>query len=152
MCFNFAVGNVKLAEPRNMNVVSDAIKRQLLIINKLERAVTPVSADDLMCFLANMVWGMGFSYPEERRSRIRLLQRDIKSIEATFQIKIARVGKSTYHIVEMSDDKWLVTYKRLFADFDLLTALHPDTNINRHIIPERSRNRGSEYLYDILRS
>lgn len=135
-----------------MNVVSDAIKRQLLIINKLERAVTPVSADDLMNFLANNKWGMGFSYPEERRSRIRLLQRDIKSIKTTFGTKIVRAGKSAYHIVEIPDDKRILTYKRLFADFDLLTALHPDTDINRHIIPEHSRNRGSEYLYDILRA
>lgn len=135
-----------------MNVISDAIKRQLLIINKLKQAVTPVSADDLMDYLANKVWGFGYTYPEERRSRIRLLQRDIKSIADTFKTKIVRVGKSSYHIVEWSSEKQLNIYHKLFSDFDVLTALHPDTHLNRRILPERSRNSGSHHLFEILRA
>ncbi|MDE6337452.1 MAG: WYL domain-containing protein [Muribaculaceae bacterium] len=133
-----------------MNVVNEGLKRQMLIINKLDRAGAPVLADDLFSFLENKSWTYGFSYPEARKSRMRLLQRDIQSIYDTFRVVVKRASKSSFHITQRQD--WLVDYNRLFADFDLLTALHPDTDINRHIIPERSRNRGSEYLYDILRA
>lgn len=79
---------------------------------------------------------------------MRLLQRDIKSISDTFRIVIEKKDKYSYVMTDR--EKWLVDYDRLFADFDLLTAVNPDSYVNRHVIPERSRNRGSHYLRDIL--
>lgn len=123
----------------------------MLIIQKLKKAATPVSSDDIFSFLEYKKWTYGYSYPEERKSRMRLLQRDIAGIYDTFRLTIVRVGKSCFEITGREED-WIVDYDRLFADFDLLTALHPDAEINRHILPERSRNPGSDHLFDVLRA
>ncbi|MDE5874262.1 MAG: WYL domain-containing protein, partial [Muribaculaceae bacterium] len=132
-----------------MNAGHKALKRQMLIINRLTRAGMPVAADDIIDYLEKNVKIYDYSYPEERGSRMRLLQRDIKSISDTFKIQIGRSGKSSYEITDKDED-WIVSYERLFADFDLLTALNPDSDINRYIKPERSRNKGSELLFEIL--
>ena len=134
-----------------MNVVHESLVRQMLIIQKLKRAGIPVLADDIFSYLEDKKWSYGYSYPEERKSRMRLLQRDINGIDSTFKLRIIRVHKSHYEITSREAD-WIVDYDRLFADFDLLTAIHPDAEINRHIIPERSRNPGSEHLFDVLRA
>lgn len=131
-----------------MNAINETLKRQLLIINKLQNAGIPISADILISYLENESLIAGFSYPDERKSRMRLLQRDIKSISDTFRIVIEKKDKYSYVMTDR--EKWLVDYDRLFADFDLLTAVNPDSYVNRHVIPERSRNRGSHYLRDIL--
>lgn len=134
-----------------MNVLNDAIKRQMHVIEKLGRSGMPVSADDLMAYLERKSFTAGFSYPEERKSRMKLLQRDIASIADTFRIQIGRAGKSAYEIKD-EDKDWVVRYERLFADFDMLTALHPDSDVNRYVKPERSRNMGSEHLFEVLRA
>lgn len=134
-----------------MNFISDVIRRQMILINKLNRSGIPVAADDLMSYLQDSSSSYGYSYPEERKSRMRLLQRDIKGIELTFGIAIERVGKSAF-VIKQTDKDSLVKYERLFADFDILTALHPDSDINRYVKPERSRNKGSEYLFEILKA
>lgn len=134
-----------------MNAVNEAIIRQMLIINKLDRAGMPVSADNLMAFLENHAYSHPFPYPENRKSRMRLLQRDINSIRNTFKIDIARSGRSEYEI-KSKDIDWAATYERLFNDFDLLTAIHPDVDINKYVKPERSRNKGSEHLFVILKA
>lgn len=131
-----------------MNAINEALKRQMLIINKLQQAKIPLTADILISHLENESLIDGFSYPEERKSRMRLLQRDIKAIAVTFNITIVKSGKYSYVIADR--EKWPVNYGRLFDDFDLLTAVNPDSYVNRHIIPEHSRNRGSHYLRPIL--
>lgn len=133
-----------------MNVIRESLIRQLLIIQKLDKAQMPVEADEIFSFLENKSWTYGYSYSEGRKSRMRLFQRDIEGIYSTFRLDVTRKGKSSYEITKK--EEWIVDYNRLFADFDLLTALHPDTDINRHVIPERSRNRGSEHLFEILRA
>ncbi|MDE6298124.1 MAG: hypothetical protein K2M10_00560, partial [Muribaculaceae bacterium] len=62
-----------------MNAGHEALKRQMLIINRLTRAGMPVAADDIIDYLEKNVKIYDYSYPEERGSRMRLLQRDIKS-------------------------------------------------------------------------
>lgn len=132
-----------------MNAGHEALKRQMLIINRLTRAGMPVAADDIIDYLEKNVKIYDYSFPEVRRSRLRLLERDIKSISDTFKIQINRSGKSSFEITDRDED-WIVSYERLFADFDLLTALNPDSDLNRYIKPERSRNKGSELLFEIL--
>ncbi|MDE6444321.1 MAG: WYL domain-containing protein [Muribaculaceae bacterium] len=134
-----------------MSTESGVIIRQLLIVQKLNQAGIPVPADDLLSYLESKKLIHDYSYPEKRRSQMRLLQRDINSIYDTFRIEIVRAGKSSYSIAGCDKD-WLVSYERLFTDFDLLTAIHPDSDINRYIKPERSRNKGSHYLMEILKA
>ena len=134
-----------------MNVIGESLIRQMLIIQKLDRAQVPVPVDEIFSFLENKRWSYGYSYPDERTSRMRLFQRDVDGIYSTFRLVVTRNGrKSSYEITR--SENWIVDYNRLFADFDLLTAIHPDAEINRHIIPERSRNPGSEHLFDVLRA
>ncbi len=71
-----------------MYSISEALKRQMLIINKLQQAKIHLSADILMSQLENKNLIDGFSYPEERKSCIRLFQRDIKRIADAFNITI----------------------------------------------------------------
>ena len=135
----------------HMNIISDALTRQMVIINKLDSAGIPVSADDLLAHLDYKRFTGGYSYPTERKSRMKLLQRDIVNIRDTFRIEIGKAGKSYYEIVSRDKD-WIVSYSKLFADFDLLTAIHPDSDINRYVKPERARNRGTGHLPELLRA
>lgn len=132
-----------------MNPPYEALIRQMFLIHLLEQARKPVQADDLMSSLDNHRLSYGYSYPEERKSRMRLLQRDINAIGSAFGIDIERKGKSSYEIISEDKDR-LLNYSRMFADFDLLSALHPDSDINRYVKPERHRNKGSVYLPEIL--
>lgn len=119
----------------------------MLMVNKLKRAGKPLSADEIFEFLEKE-GSVYFSYPSDRVARMRQLQRDIHEIADLFCIEIKRFGKSSYYIASYVSS--LVDYDRLFAEFDLLTALNPESGINKYVIPERSRNRGSQYLHDIL--
>ena len=123
----------------------------MLLINKLERSESPLPADDILSYLENCQLPYGFSYPKIRKSRMRLLQRDILSIAEIFGIEIQTVGKSNYTILSNGKNQ-IVKYGRLFADFDLLTSINPNTQVNRYIIPERNRNQGSELLPELLRA
>lgn len=123
----------------------DTLRRRMSVVRILEQAGVPMSADDLFSKLAD---SRSFLYPDSRDARMRQLQRDIPFIADVFGIVIERVGKSNYVIADRVPGT--VDYNRLFADFDLLTALNPDSGINRHIIPERSRNMGSEHLSEVL--
>ncbi len=130
-----------------MKAVSETIRRQMLLVNKLKRAGIPLSADEIFDYLEKE-GSIHFSYPVGRKARMKQLQRDISDIAELFGIVIERIGKSSYKIT--STVRSIVDYERLFADFDVLTALNSDSYINRYVIPERSRNRGTQYLYDIL--
>ncbi|MBD5358632.1 MAG: WYL domain-containing protein [Bacteroides sp.] len=133
-----------------MKSLYEPLTRQMLLVSKLERAGKALPADVLFDFLEKESHSHDFSYPSERRSKMRQLQRDIEDIRSLFHITISRIGKSDYKITDT--DRSPVNYKRLFDDFDLLTAVSPDSDINRHVIPERSRNKGSDLLRKVLSS
>lgn len=123
----------------------------MLMVNMLQRAKIPVLADDIFDYLEKRSVSNGFPYPEERKSRMRQLQRDMIDIADMFHVEIKRVGKSSYRIAESYDDP-PIDYNRFFADFDLLTSLDPGNPISKHVIPERNRNKGSENLSPILQA
>ena len=132
-----------------MTPTYDTLKRQMLLINKLERSCIPLHVDDILTYLEHCNMAYDYSYPVIRNSRMRLLQRDIKSIADIFGIEIQRIGKSHYTITSRHKDG-IVRYNKLFADFDLLTSINPDTEVNRYIIPERNRYQGASYLPELL--
>lgn len=134
-----------------MKAVSEKLTRQMLLIDKLRRAVVPVEADLLFDYLRSESGSRNFSYPDDRKSCMRQLQRDVRDIADVFKIEISRVGKSAYKIVEEYGAD-VVDYDRLFAEFDFLVSLNPDTEISRHIIPERSRNKGCSLLPELLQA
>lgn len=131
-----------------MKSVCESLTRMMLLVRKLERAGKPLSSDMLLDYLEAECDSRGFLYAPKRASRMRQLQRDIKEIDSLFHITIGKAGKSEYEIKDT--ERSIVDYKRLFEDFDLLTAVSPNSDINRHIIPERSRNKGSDLLFVIL--
>lgn len=119
------------------------------VVRRLSRSEGPVEADDMLEYIERDRALNCYDYPAERKSRMRLLQRDIEDIEEMFGIRIERAGKSAYRLAERSLGA-AIDYDRLFADFDILTSLNPDGDVSKYILPERSRYAGSEHLSPLL--
>jgi len=132
-----------------MRAIVDTLTRQMLVVNKLQRASMAVESDVILDFLETESRIRNFQYPDSRKSRMRLLQRDIADIAETFHIYIERVGKQSYGIVDADTDH-IIDYDSFFTDFDMLTSLDPDTPVSRYVIPERNRFSGSQYLSMML--
>lgn len=134
-----------------MRAIRETLTRQLLVINKLKHAGCALRIDAILEFLETESKIRDFKYPEAKDSQRRQLQRDVKEIESTFKIVISKVGQSSYFISEEENGN-TIDYERLFADFDMLSALAPDSDVNRYILPERNRHSGSEMLPEIYRA
>lgn len=132
-----------------MNATVEILTRQMLVVRRLSRNMRPVEADVLLDFLEQECELRFFRYPTERKSRMRLLQRDIKDIDEMFHIEIERCGRSAYCIKRM-DENAIISYDRFFANFDVLTSVNPNSVISKYVLPERNRYVGSMNLNPLL--
>lgn len=128
----------------------EQIWRQLLVVSKIKSAGS-IPADDLFAELEVACEVRGFSYPSVRSARARMLQRDIRVIDAEMHIQIKYVTNKGYTITE-TEQGAPIDYETLFADFDMLTAIQPDVKISEYILPEHHRGKGSDNLFHILQA
>ena len=125
------------------------IARQLLVVSILQNRVSPMSADDLFDRIATGCSIRGIVYPSGKEARRRLLERDIQAISENMYIDIRNVRKKGYIIIDRGVDPW-VSYEKLFADFDLLSAVHSEIKVNEYIFPDHHRGIGSANLFPLL--
>ncbi len=126
----------------------ESLIRQMLVVGKLQRASMAIDSDSLLDYLENECRYHDCHYPMSREARMRMLQRDIQDIARLFRIYIEWTAKG-YEIVDR-DNNHVVDYERFFADFELLTALSPETEISKYVLPERSHFVGSRHLSPLL--
>lgn len=79
-----------------------------------------------------------------------MLQRDISRILEALSIQISHKRNAGYYIEYEDDENSFLRFEELFADFDLLTAVNPDSKVNQYLLPEHNRGKGSENLYPLL--
>lgn len=132
-----------------MKSTIEQLTRQLYIVNRLTRTSEHVPTDVLLDAIANECEIRSFAFPLERKSQMRLLQRDIRAIEEMFYVTIANKRGRGYYIKER-DKESLMDYDRFVSDFDMLTAMSPETNIHRYVLPERNRYIGSHNFMPLL--
>ncbi len=125
------------------------IARQLQVINILQNRTSPVSSDELFDRIATGCSIRGIAYPSEKSARRRLLERDIKSISENMYIDISNVRSKGYLIIDRGENPD-ISYEKLFADFDLLTAVHSELKVNEYIFPDHHRGIGSANLFPLL--
>lgn len=126
----------------------EQIKRQLMIVSLLKRFQI-LSAETLFDMLEKGCRSRNFDYPSQMKSRLRLMQRDITAISQTMYIDIVNKRNHGYYIANSQKDAPL-DYETLFADFDLLTSMQPNLEVNRYILAEHHRGIGSENLFPLL--
>lgn len=123
--------------------------RQLCIINRLNRESVPVPSAVLLEAVERECRIRGFSFPIGHKSAMRLLQRDIRIIDEMFYITIKHKRGHGYYIKQRDDDSPF-DYHRFVADFDLLAAMSPDSDIHSYVLPEKNRYIGSKNFMPLL--
>lgn len=134
-----------------MKSTIEQLTRQLYIVNRLLRAKEPVATDVLLDDIGRQCEIRDFAFPLEHKSKMRLLQRDIKAIEEMFYITIANKRRVGYYIKER-DENSPMDYDRLVTDFDILSVMNPDTPLHRYVILERNLFTGSDNFYPLLKA
>lgn len=134
-----------------MKSTIEQLTRQLYIVNRLTRAKEPVPTDVLLDDIGRQCDIRSFAFPMERKSQMRLLQRDIQAIEEMFYITIANKRGIGYYIKERDEDSPM-DFDRFVTDFDMLSAMAPDSQIHRYILPERNRFIGLDNFYPLLKA
>lgn len=119
------------------------------VVRILKNANTALEADAIFDRLEKDCAVRGISYPASREARIRLLQRDINTISEVMYIDIRNIRNCGYIIKSFDNDPPL-DYDKLFADFDLLTAVQPDAKVNEYLYPDHHRGKGSSNLFPLL--
>ncbi len=132
-----------------MKTRNDQLQRQLCIINKLRSAKGPVPADTILDYIERERQIYDFAFPENLKSRMRLLQRDIRAIDSIFYISIAHKRGQGYYIKDWDEDSPM-DYERFIFDFHLLCSISPESNVHKYVIPERNRYIGSDNFHALL--
>lgn len=123
------------------------ITRYLLILYKLKGRRAYIGKDELLNYLQTQ---MSYrDYPGE--ISLRSIQRDFKDIKEIFGEDIKFKPGMGYHIAE-KDDFNVVDYDELLLNFDLLTALDPESHTIGCIVPEHHRPVGSDRLPEIIKA
>ncbi|MDE6395711.1 MAG: WYL domain-containing protein, partial [Muribaculaceae bacterium] len=134
-----------------MKALIEQLTRQLLILNRISQSEEPVPTDTLLRDIERYCLTREFAFPSDRNSRMRMIQRDIRSIDEMFYVSIKNKRGQGYY-VEQRDEGSPIDTERFIADFDLLSSLSPETNLHKYVIPERNRYIGSDNFYPLLKS
>lgn len=132
-----------------MKSTIEQLTRQLYIVNRLLRSVNPVPTDVLLEDIEFQCRIREFAFPDERKSRMRLLQRDIKAIDEMFYITITHKSGQGYFVSSHDADSPM-DYERFIADFDLLSSISPDSEVHKYVLAERNRFIGSDNFSTLL--
>lgn len=131
-----------------MKSTVEQLTRQVHMVNRLRKTPGYVPRDVLLDNIARRCELSGISFPVELDSQLRMLQRDIKDIEKLFDIHIAGRRGAGYRIADEFHGK--VDFDRFVADFDLMTAMSPDAQLHKFVLPEKNRYVGSDNIFPLL--
>jgi predicted DNA-binding transcriptional regulator YafY len=122
----------------------ESLTRLNFIINFLKKK--PATYQEISDYLEKM------SELEERdyNISIRTLQRDIKAIQASFNIEIKNNRQNNTYYIESNYD--LNGSQQLLEAFDTLNVLNMAASASQYIHFERRSPRGTENLYPLLRA
>lgn len=123
--------------------------RLMVTVSIIEEAHGHADTDFIFNRLERSCRWRNIPYPSTDGARKRLLQRDIQTISEIMYIDIKNVRNKGYIIVNR-DECAPLDFEKLFSDFDLLTAVQPDTKINSFIYPDHHRGKGVSNLYPLL--
>ena len=129
----------------DMSKQIEIMKRQLVILNKLSGCKKIVPTNELLDYVNRRM--------EERDGssvNIRTIERDFRSIEELFNIKIAfnAISKG-YYIIENGSWKH-DRYEELLLNFELLTSIGQNPNLHSFVLAEHHRPANTHYLSDII--
>lgn len=120
----------------------EMLQRLLLIIKRLDGYHKYISGKDLLHYVENE---MQLRYGNTAGHSLRTIQRDIKSIDELFGIAIKFKKGYGYYIAE-KDLLSAERYQNLLLNFDILSAIHADSGLDKYILAEHHRPAGSSNL------
>lgn len=121
------------------------IVRYLLILYKLKGPKKYVETRELIDYLENQMANRGFHAGISQRT----IQRDKDDILDIFGVEINHRKGEGYYISNLYEGA-PAKYEELLMDFDLLTALDPETHARGYIIPEHHRPVGSDNIPELI--
>lgn len=136
-----------------MKSTLERLTRYGIIVESLRdgRYMTP---DELIdCVRSRCEW-RGYGFSADRSAAMKLLQRDFANIRTLMGVDIKCDRIKGYYINEFKDENAEAAYRyeKLISDYDLLTAINPDSELSRYVFAERHRPAGSVNIYPILQA
>ncbi len=124
------------------------LQRLLLFVHKLENGPKYVSSKELLHYLET---NLQLRYGDIPGNSLRTIQRDIKAIDELFGIEIKYQKGLGYYIAER-DTLSAGRCTDLLLNFDLLSALQADSDLNRYIQAEHHHPVDSLHLPLLLKA
>ncbi len=113
----------------------EQITRSLLIINKLTMFKgSYVPSDQLLDYVNGELLAR---HKDEYGCSLRTLQRDFRFIDDLFGIEIKHDKSRGYYIAELGHSS--EGYRELLLNFEVLSAISPDSTIQNYVLPEHHR-------------
>ncbi len=135
-----------------MKSTFEQLTRYSLIINRLSGEGVYLSPDELISCMEQDCVLREIGFPADRQAAMRLLQRDFRNIWFLMGITIAYARNKGYYIKEVDKNSARYNYEKLIADYDMLMAVDPETELSPYIFAEHHRPAGSINIYPILKA
>lgn len=120
------------------------------IVNALKGNGVYRTPDELIYYIEKQCEIYDIEFGRNKSAKMRLLQRCFHDILDIMGIEIEYHRPKGYHIKEIDEENQFFRYEQLLNDFDILTSLQPDSEVNTYIIPEHHRPEGSYNLYPLI--
>lgn len=123
----------------------ETLIRYLLTIDRLRGASEGLPTRALLNYVNEEMEKRGF-----RQISIRTLQRDFNDIECQFGYKVKNDGQ----VYKMTSVSGYLPHRfdEMLLDFELLTALNSDANMQKYVLAEHHRPVGSKLMAPLIRA
>ena len=121
----------------------ESLIRYMLTIDRLERSKSAVPTQDLLNYVNDELEKRAF-----RHVTLRTLQRDFIDIDLQFGYKIKNNGYG--YTIEQSSGYLKHRFDEMLLDFDLLSSINSNAQLQRYVLAEHHRPIGSQLMFPLI--
>lgn len=121
----------------------ESLIRYMLTIDRLERSKRAVPTQELLNYVNDELEKRAF-----RHVTLRTLQRDFIDIDLQFGYKIKNNGYG--YTIEQSSGYLKHRFDEMLLDFDLLSSINSNAQLQRYVLAEHHRPIGSQLMFPLI--
>lgn len=121
----------------------ESLIRYMLTIDRLERSKRAVPTQELLNYVNDELEKRAF-----RHVTLRTLQRDFIDIDLQFGYKIKNNGYG--YTIEQSPGYLKHRFDEMLLDFDLLSSINSNAQLQRYVLAEHHRPIGSQLMFPLI--
>jgi len=121
----------------------ESLIRYMLTIDRLERSKRAVPTQELLNYVNDELEKRAF-----RHVTLRTLQRDFIDIDLQFGYKIKNNGYG--YTIEHSSGYLKHRFDEMLLDFDLLSSINSNAQLQRYVLAEHHRPIGSQLMFPLI--